>query len=159
MLTFNDLISQNITPSPYKTNVIDDSSDRICINYNNIWGILTDTHMSRGEDGKYYITGSLLKNKRKATDLVLNFWWGGYSFSDSSVGANSLLDYAHKNHLLVAHEIVNGDDALVLTQMTDDEIEWYEKTQKGNVCCYGCYADEKPTKKDKDMSNLLCFDY
>ena len=50
MLTFTDLIKQNIAPSPYKTNVIDDSSDRICINYNNIWGILTDTHMSKGED-------------------------------------------------------------------------------------------------------------
>ena len=160
MLTFTDLIKQNIAPSPYKTNVINDSSDRICINYNNIWGILTDTHMSKGEDGKYYITGSLLKNKTKTVSLVNYTTWGGVYFGDSSVNAVSLSDYAHKNHLLISHDIVNGDDVLVLTPMDEDEIKWYEETCTGQ-CVYAQdvpYIDKK-TQKDKDMSTLLCFEY
>lgn len=158
MLTFNDLIKDNIAPSPYKTNVIDRSCDRICVNYNNIWGILTDTHMSKGENGKYYITGSLLKDKRKTNDLVLSGWLGNYSFRDSSVGANNLLDYAHRNHFIIAHTIVNGDDVLELTPMTDEELEWYEKNNYSGECC-GYFSDNKQAKKDKDMSEIMCFDY
>mgnify|MGYP006978482456 CR=1 FL=1 len=161
MLTFNELIKNNIAPSPYKTNVIDCSSDRICINYNNIWGILTDTHMSKGENGKYYITGSLLKDKNKTIDLVHSSFLGNCFFRDASVNAYNLLDYVHKNHLLVAHSIVNGDDVLELTPMTDDEIKWYEENNIGNnkYCCAGCFVDNKLTKNDKDMSKMLCFDY
>lgn len=161
MLTFNDLIKNNVAPSPYKVNVVD-STDRICINYNNIWGVLTDTHMSKGEDGKYYITGSILKDRRLAENLVMYCNWGNYYFRDSSVGAYCLLDFAHKNHLVISHSIINGDDVLELKPMTDDEIKWYEDRTKDKDAC-GCYCNpcyvDKPTEKDKDMSYILFFKY
>ena len=79
MLTFSDLIKNNIAPSPYKTNVIGNElteNDRFVINYNNIWGVVTDTHMSKGDDGNYYITGQLFRSREK-TEQFLHAWsWG-----------------------------------------------------------------------------------
>ena len=49
MLTFSDLIKSGIAPAPYKTNIVTndfESLDRFVINYNNIWGMISDTHMS-----------------------------------------------------------------------------------------------------------------
>lgn len=58
MKTFKDLMQEErhayFPPQPHNT-----SNDYICREYNNLWGILSDTHMIKhGED--YVITGSMI---------------------------------------------------------------------------------------------------
>lgn len=57
MKTFKDLMQEErhayFPPQPHNT-----SNDPICREYNNLWGLLTDTHMSKHADD-YIITGSM----------------------------------------------------------------------------------------------------
>ena len=166
MLTFSDLIKNNIAPSPYKTNVIGNElteNDRFVINYNNIWGVVTDTHMSKGDDGNYYITGQLFRSREK-TEQFLHAWsWGGCSFKDSSMHCQSLWDYIRNNYKTVQHEIVNGDDVLVLRDFTEEQREYVEKYYKS--CMQGAEvpADwkqrEEDSKKNADVERSLIFKY
>ena len=124
MLTFSDLIKSGIAPTPYKTNIVAndfESLDRFVINYNNIWGMISDTHMSKGEDGNYYITGQLFRDKEKTTNFLYAWNWGGYQFKDSSIGMISLSEYLKRNYKTVSHEIVNGDDVLVVRDFTKEQ--------------------------------------
>ena len=126
MLTFNDLIKDNVAPSPYKTNIVANNLeelDRFVINYNNIWGVVSDTHMSKGDDGKYYITGQLFRDAKKTNCFVYGTFWGGYCFHDSSMKADCLFSYAQRNGKTIHHEIVNGDDVLVLDDFTEEQRE------------------------------------
>lgn len=127
MLTFSDLIKSGVAPSPYKTNIIGNESDRFVINYNNIWGVISDTHMSKGEDGAYYITGQLFRDKEKTQNFLYAWRWGNFYFKDSSLQSQSLYDYCKKNYKTIAHEVVNGDDVLVVRDFTEDQKEYYDK--------------------------------
>lgn len=166
MLTFSDLIKNNIAPSPYKTNVIGNElteNDRFVINYNNIWGVVTDTHMSKGDDGNYYITGQLFRSREK-TEQFLHAWsWGGCSFKDSSMRCQSLWDYIRNNYKTVQHEIVNGDDVLVLRDFTEEQREYVEKYYKSCMQGAEVTADwkqrEEDSKKNADVERSLIFKY
>ena len=165
MLTFSDLIKSGIAPSPYKKSVVDDSgSDRFIINYNNIWGIISDTHMSKGEDGLYYITGQLFRDREKTQNFLYAWTWGGYAFKDSSMKCQSLFDYCKKNYKTVAHEIVNGDDVLVLRDFTEEQREYYDKyygvdAQIGNEVCADWQKREKDANKNAEIARSLNFVY
>lgn len=165
MLTFSDLIKKGVAPSPYKTNVIGpETSDRFIINYNNIWGIISDTHMSKGEDGNYYITGQLFKNREKTQNFLYAYMWGGYCFKDSSLKCNSLFNYCQSNYKTVSHEIVNGDDVLVLREFTDEQKEYYDKyfgvnSQIGNEVSADWKKREDAEKKNADIARSLNFVY
>ena len=164
MLTFSDLIKKGIAPSPYKKDVITTDSDRFIINYNNIWGIISDTHMGKGEDGNYYITGQLFKDKAKTENFIHAWTWGGYCFKDSSLKCTSLFQYCQSNYKTVAHEIVNGDDVLVLKEFTDEQKEYYDKyygvnAQIGNEVSADWQKREKDAQKTADIARSLNFVY
>jgi hypothetical protein len=162
MITFSDLIKNNVAPSPYKFDVITSSSDRFLINYNNIWGIVTDTRMSIGEDGNYYITGSLIKNERKTNDLVYSWTWGDYNFNDSSLGISTLFEYCKRNHKTIHHEIVNGDDVLVVKNYTQEQEEYCNKNSCNCVNPYpfgACDCSDDTSKKEEEIINSLNFKY
>jgi hypothetical protein len=115
MLTFTDLIQLGVASARY-TNVITNETpemDRIVINYNNIWGCITDTHMTKKDD-IYIITGSLLRDKKKTEHLMYSRYWGGYDFSQASVCCNSLFEFVYKNGLCAQHDVINGDDVLII---------------------------------------------
>lgn len=164
MLTFSDLIEKGIAPSPYKTNVISDKSDRFVVNYNNIWGLISDTHMSIGEDGNYYITGQLFRDRRKTEEFVYAWTWGGYSFKDSSLKCQSLRDYCMRNYKTISHEIVNGDDVLVVRNFTEEQRAYYDKyygvnAQTGNQVCADWKKLERDAEKTADVQRSLNFVY
>lgn len=163
MLTFTDLINSGVAPSPYKKNVIGPDTDRFMVNYNNIWGSVTDTHMSKGDDGKYYITGSLFRRKNKTEELIYGCWWGGYSFSNSSIGYKTLYDYCIANHKVIQHTKVNNDDVLVVFDMSEDQKEYVEKNHMGSDMIYNsgcCCGDiDKQTKNEREIADSLGFHY
>lgn len=121
MITFTDLINSGIAPSPYEFDVVTTGSDRFVINYNNIWGVISDTHMGIGEDGNYYITGQLFRDARKTSTFVYAYSWGGYTFSNSSLKIATLHEYCRLNHKALRHVKVNGDDVLKLVDVEDNE--------------------------------------
>jgi len=122
MLTFSDLIKANVAPAPYEFDVVTTTGlDRMIINYNNIWGCVTDTHMSKGEDGTYYITGQLFRNPDMTDDLLVSEFWGGYCFKDSSVGARSLEQYLESFGYSACRAVKNGDDVLMLVPIKIEE--------------------------------------
>lgn len=167
MLTFSDLIKSGIAPAPYKTNIVgNDISelDRFVINYNNIWGMITDTHMSKGEDGNYYITGQIFKDKGKTNNLLYAWSWGNYQFKDSSIGMISLSEYLKRNYKTVSHEVVNGDDVLVVRNFTEEQREYYDKyygvnAQIGNEVCADWKKREEDAKKNAEIERSLNFVY
>ena len=164
MQTFTDLIKSGVAPSPYKTNVISNETDRFIINYNNIWGIISDTHMSKGEDGRYYITGQLFKNKDKTCNFIYAWSWGAYNFKNSSLGYSSLKEYCDRNYKTISHEIVNGDDVLVLTEFTEEQREYYDKyygaTQTdGQTLNVDWKRREKGEEQNTDVARSLNFVY
>lgn len=129
MLTMKDLIDAKVAPANY-TDVYDQrNDDRMSINYNNIWGVVTDTNMRRCNDEceySYIITGQLMRDEQKVRDLLFNpRWgtrWGVYRFADSSIGVDTLFNYITMNHFTAEHCKVNGDDVIVLKPMSDEQI-------------------------------------
>ena len=130
MLTFTDLIKSGVGTSCYSTNVVGSDSgyakqDRFIINYNNIWGVVTDTHMSKGEDSFYYITGSMIADERKAERLLYGLNVGNYYFSNSSLGnkCSNLFAYLRMNRMKAERTIVNGDFVLKIVPMSEEEVQ------------------------------------
>lgn len=151
MLTFNDLVNKKIARTPYKTNIIGDDIqclDRFVVNYNNIWGCISDTHMSKGADGNYYISGQLFRDKEKTKQFVYAMNWGAYTFRDSSLQCANLYNYCLMNHKTISHDIVNGDHTLVVKPFTQDEEEYFVKNFA---------PEETEVKQEKQIS--LCFKY
>lgn len=121
MLTLTDLIAQGVAEPIYKNNVVTTTgNDRFIINYNNIWGMISDTHMSKGDDGNYYITGQLFRDEKLTNDFLLSAFWGGYCFKDSSLGVTCLQHYLELNGYNPVRIVVNGDDVLGLIEITKE---------------------------------------
>lgn len=121
MLTFKDLIDNNVAPPNYHDDWSTYSCDRFIVNYNNIFGVVTDTNMHKDESGRYIITGSLFKSEDKTIEFVYAQEWAHCKFMDSSLHVSSLWTYAVDNYMRLVHEKVNGDDVLVCIPMTDEE--------------------------------------
>ena len=164
MLTFSDLIKSGIAPSPYKKDVITSETDRFIMNYNNIWGIISDTHMGKGSDGNYYITGQLFRDKDKTQQFLYAWQWGGYWFKYSSLKQRCLFDYIKSNYKTVSHEIVNGDDVLVIKDFTEEQREYYDKyygvnAEIGNTVCADWKKRDDDAKKNAEIERSLNFVY
>ena len=81
--------------------------------YNNLWGLLTDTHMSAVEDG-YIITGTFLKTQ----------YWEGFKYASYYGSTNirlgsgyySLENMVYSNGYEMKPDIYNGDYVIRLTK-------------------------------------------
>ena len=165
MLTFSDLIKKGVAPSPYKTNVIGPENSGLRISsYYNCCCIISDTHRRKGEDGNYYITGQLFRNKANTECFIYSRTWGGYCFKDSSLKCACLFDYCRSNYKTIEHTIVNGDDVLVLKDFTDEQKEYYDKyfgvnAEIGNEICADYQKRKKDAIKYADIARSLNFVY
>ena len=162
MLSFTDLIKKGVAPSPYKTDIIGNEMpdlDRFIVNYNNIWGCISDTHMSKGDDGRYYITGQLFRNAKQTTQFVYAITWGNYQFCHSSVGANCLAQYCENNGKYLTHEIVNGDNVLVVNSLSAEEIELLIKSRQGFTNSLACKDQSCETPLYDVLNSKLSFKY
>ncbi len=99
---FTDLIADGVAQFDY-INTITDVSDPICREYNNIYGIFSDTHMSKYKDG-YIITGHM---RGSDFDSILNKKIEG-------VGYFSMYDFFYKYNLSGGYNVVNNDKVYIL---------------------------------------------
>lgn len=170
MLTFKQLIDAGVAPAPYKNIIAQGNQERdwFLETYNNIWGVVTDTHMSKTSDGGYIITGQLFRDADKTSNFIYACTWcnGAYRFKDSSAQCESLNMYAQQHHYTISHEKVNGDDALVLRPFTDEQIEYYNKYLAPTAVGYNCVCAsvdykkrEEAEKKHEELAKSFNFRY
>ena len=81
-------------------------SDPICRDYNNIFSMALDTHMSMLEDGRRIITGHNVAT-RKWNYFVNCCQWGGLNFADS--GYWTVNEFLRRFNLVGRQSIINGD--------------------------------------------------
>lgn len=90
--------------------------DPICHTYNNLWGVLTDTHMSCA-DGRYVITGTFVGDPKKWSSLMWTPNWGGCNFIDS--GYYSLSEFLCLAGYEPRTTVLNGQAAIELIPRED----------------------------------------
>lgn len=163
MKTFQDLIKAGIAPSRYDTKLMGQTTDTdpLVRTYNNIWGIISDTHMSRLEDGRYVITGSMVSDQRKFSTFLYAERWGGYNFGNSSLKTLSdsylsLCSLINRNNCVGSFEKINGDNVYVLTPLSDEQQSEKSKCSASiqcDGCCIGCSESVFPIKMSQITSN------
>lgn len=124
MITFTDLINKGVAPSPYQTNIVGGditNYDPFVINYNNIWGVVTDTHMSKGDNNYYYISGSLISDYNKTRSLFYDTHVGNYYFNNSSLGTSTLYEFLRNFRKKAKRMVVNGDWVIVIEKMSEEQ--------------------------------------
>ncbi|MDE7348003.1 MAG: hypothetical protein K2N48_14830, partial [Muribaculaceae bacterium] len=84
----------------------------ICHTYNNVWGVITDTHMSCLPDGRRVITGTFVSDPKKWTNLMYSSFWGGVRFD--TTGYMSLSEFLYKSGLETRSIFLNGQNAIEL---------------------------------------------
>ncbi len=89
----------------------------VCRTYNNIWGIATDTHCAC-VDGRTFITGTLVGDPNKWTQLMYNPSIGGYVFK--TTGYNSLSDFLYRAKLCPQVTTLNGQAAIELVPCPEE---------------------------------------
>lgn len=117
---FSELIKQGVAKFEYKPitgNITDtypqDSVSQMIRNYNNLYSIATNTHMSRTSDGKIIISGTLVKDEKYFDTFLCSCWYKNLTFQKCP--ANFLRDYGYIGH----REILNGDTVYVLELLTE----------------------------------------
>lgn len=106
---FSELIEQGVAKFEY-TPIAPElpEQDPICMAYNNIWSIPSDTHMHMNhETGERYITGHMIKNEKDWNKFVCAYSWGAVNFR--TTGYWSLCDFLQKHSLCGHTSVLNGD--------------------------------------------------
>lgn len=130
---FTELVAQGVAEfshTPIASDVPQQS--QLCRDYNNIWGIITDTHMSMVE-GRPVITGTFVSDERKWMNLHYQDHWGGVQFY--TTGYCSLSDFLYKHGLIPNRIVLNGQPAIELIENPIKQ----EKCPCADVCC-GSYC-------------------
>ena len=92
--------------------------DLVCREYNNIFSIPSDTHMSMLRDNTRVITGHII-NTPNWEKFICSPFWGAVKFSTS--GYNSLAHFLNTHNLCGHMDILNGDVVYVLNDCEDCE--------------------------------------
>ena len=123
---FTELIEDGVASFSY-TNIAPPipEQDPICRQYNNIFSIASDTHMSKVKDG-YVITGHMIA-KRDWDRFLCSPAWGAVTFK--TAGYECLCDFLSQHNLCGERSILNGDMVYVLSPGV--ECDSYECP-----CCY-----------------------
>ena len=103
---FTELIDNGVASFSY-TNIAPPipEQDPICRQYNNIFSIASDTHMSKVKDG-YVITGHMIA-KRDWDRFLCSPAWGAVTFK--TAGYECLCDFLSQHNLCGERSILNGD--------------------------------------------------
>lgn len=118
---FSEMIARGIAKFEYTSYIPSiPSSDYISRTYNNIFGLVTDTHMTKTGKDTWTITGHFLKNKDGWMKFIYSSYRGGVVFAP--YGYYSLYDFLDKNQLYFQdYGILNGDTVAIIT--TKPQIE------------------------------------
>lgn len=114
---FSELVAAGVAEFKYKpTTPGTPDTCPICRMYNNIWGIITDTHASI-VDGRPVITGTLVGDPKKWSQLQWASNWGGVTFEGS--GWCSLSEFFRANMVQPNGIHINGQVAIELIPCED----------------------------------------
>lgn len=144
MKTFQDLIKDGIAPNRYDNVYIGQTPniDPFVRGYNNVWGVVSDTHMSTYGENQYIITGSMLRDSNKFSQFLYAYYWGGYNFNASEAakvnGVRCLSGYISKNGLSGSFQKVNNDDVYILSP-----VETLGNICPSCACCGDCCSTVK----------------
>ena len=113
---FTELVDAGVA-SPNYTPIAKDTPTfcPVCHAYNNIWGIISDTHMSCLDNGRRIITGTFISNVPKWTQFVFAPNWGGVRFD--TTGYMSLSEFLCVHGLETCATNINGQPAIELVLM------------------------------------------
>lgn len=117
---FTDLVNAGVAsfnPEPIAPDTA--GSLNISRTYNNIWGVLTDTHMSY-VDGRCIITGTLLSDPDKFCKLCCSTSWGGMVFK--TTGWTSLTEFFRTFNFKPVIVSINNQPAAELVPDSDDAV-------------------------------------
>ena len=105
---FTELIQQGVAKFEY-TPIAQETPeyDPICREYNNLFGLVNDTHMSCTQDGHRIITGHII-NTPKWDEFVTAHIWGTFEFKQYW----SLSDWAFKYNFELTKGLFNGDKVI-----------------------------------------------
>ena len=125
---FSELIEKGVASFEY-TPICDEvpTPCPLCREYNNIWGLISDTHMAVAGDGNTYITGRLVSNTNEWSTFKFAGYWGNVSFKET--GYWCLNDFLYKHGVEVEVVNLNGDVALKIVDRS---------TPEEDACCPTC---------------------
>ena len=130
---FSELIKKGVAafnPKPVAGSIPE--LDPMCKTYNAVWGLLTDTHMSKVDDG-YIITGTFTQSTYWDRFKYSCFW--GTTDIKLASGYSSLDAMVAKNMYTMVPDLYNGDRVMRLKP-----VEVPPAGAEGSNCC-GCCAD------------------
>lgn len=117
MITFSDLFANETDRYTDFLPSTTQSSDEIVRQYNNSYGVFTDTHMSRLENGDYVITGSLCRDNLLFSTFVGSLSFGLGTFFRPGGGEPMSLDtFLRKYGKVWRLTTLNGDWVCYITQ-------------------------------------------
>lgn len=116
---FSDLIQQGVASFSY-TNLHQEVPvyDEICRQYNNIFSMALDTHMSILDNGTRVITGHNIADGDKWSEFLHASKWGGYDFTDS--GVYSLAEFLASYNLTGEITLMNNDVVFLVTELAQE---------------------------------------
>ena len=163
MKTFQDLINAGIAPSRYDTPLMGQTTDTdpFVRTYNNIWGPVSDTHMSTLGDGRYVITGTMVADQVKFSSFLYSTRWGGYDFGSTSLKSLndkylSLSSLINRNNCIGAFGIINGDKVYIISHVeAQDKVICPCCTAN---CCIGCAESAMPISVSQITNNRKVLD-
>ena len=109
--------------------------------YNNLWGLLTDTHMSAVEDG-YIITGTFVKSQYWERFKYCSYW--GTTNIKLGSGFCSLENMVNANGYVMTPDIYNGDYVIKLTKRPEPTTAPEGGECVGCDCAVPCCANCAP---------------
>ena len=127
---FSDLIKDGVASFNYVPITSDmPEKDPICIAYNNIFSIASDTHMSITADGMRIITGHMI-NTPQWEKFIYSHNWGGIQWGNSvNEPYWSLASFLSGYGLIGKKTVLNGDVVYIVQPCSDKEEE---------CCCPNC---------------------
>lgn len=126
---FSELIDAGVAEFKYN-NIVSNIQDPLCIEYNNLYSISTDTHMSTYEDG-YIITGHM---RGDDFDKMLTMCGAGINSGYYSIG-----HFLSKKKLTGGYSEVNGDRVYILKPCSNGEC--FNGCSCDNCCCPAAYCE------------------
>ena len=108
---FSELVSKGVA-SFHHTPIAPEvpTLNQLCRLYNNIYSMILDTHMSPLGDGRYVITGHMIKDRSKFNDFL-------YSTTFSNVDTRKYgapMELFDKCGLGGHYDVLNGDNVYIL---------------------------------------------
>lgn len=138
MDNFSQLIAQGVANFEYKTitgsitpTYSQDLESRMIRDYNNLYSIATNTHMSKTADGKIIITGTLVGDKKYFDRFLYSTCYKNLMFN------MSVCTFIYNNGYIGHYDIYNNDDVYMLELRTMHP-ELFDKIGSPCQACQDC---------------------